>query len=175
MFQAHSGAFLGCWTRIVGAGKRFGMPCERIMGLYSSGTLLGTASAINSSLPMHNIAHCKWTGYPWKNAPLQALLLTSMQGCYYTSWMPYIRLPYKLGQGLYMTLLQSPMPWDGFFLVYPGPDTTSHSVLLSNLGTKSKQQRSSEQALGLIIHSALSFPVQSHGCGTPRKDTSIYS
>lgn len=33
-------AFLGCWTRIVGAGKRLRTPFERRMGLYSSGTLL---------------------------------------------------------------------------------------------------------------------------------------
>ena len=36
-----SSVTFGCCTRMVGAGKRFGTPWEKIIGLYSSGTLLG--------------------------------------------------------------------------------------------------------------------------------------
>ena len=34
-------AFLGCWIRMVGGGKRLRTPSTKIKGLYSSGTLLG--------------------------------------------------------------------------------------------------------------------------------------
>ena len=102
---------------------------------------------------------------------------------YYISWRHCLR---SLGRNFTWlcthctSALQSPMPWGWLFLVRPGPDTASRNVLLysccqnlSNLWTKSKQQRrTSEEALGLLIprfhfrfnHTAVELPDKIQAC-----------
>ena len=195
------------------------MPCEKIMGLYSSGTLLGTSARIWQSiclilsLHMHNIAqYCTvqnrldtriwYTFYIFLPSSRKWHSSASLEKCpsasppvdldaprmittynYYISWRHCLR---SLGRNFTWlcthctSALQSPMPWGWLFLVRPGPDTASRNVLLysccqnlSNLWTKSKQQRrTSEEALGLLIprfhfrfnHTAVELPEKIQAC-----------